>query len=192
MHETIFQKPERLHLTVGVFSLLNDVERSEAIKALNECKDNVINPIVSKSGPLRITVSGLGCMNNNHNKVNVLYANAKICTGQDLLQSMVNSISKHFYEKASLQIATTTEPSEKLDPQSGPSSADVAIPGPSNIQRSTAIGLYITDDFAKPMKNSISLSIKNRKIRQLKALCKKRKNNQSFTKSDFTFCFKRM
>lgn len=46
-------------------------------------------------------MSGIGCMNNNHRKVNILYANAKICTetDEDILQSIVNSISKHFYDR---------------------------------------------------------------------------------------------
>ncbi|KRT78543.1 hypothetical protein AMK59_7816 [Oryctes borbonicus] len=55
---------------------------------------------MSKAKPLRITVSGLDCMNNNYKKVNVLYAKAKISTEneEDVLQSMLNSISKLFYE----------------------------------------------------------------------------------------------
>lgn len=42
MHESIFQKPERLHLTVAVFSLFSDAEKLEAISALNECKAKIL------------------------------------------------------------------------------------------------------------------------------------------------------
>lgn len=42
MHESIFQKAERLHLTISVFSLLDDSEITEAIKELNECKEKII------------------------------------------------------------------------------------------------------------------------------------------------------
>lgn len=60
-----------------------------------------ISPILAESGQLHIKVAGLECMNNNYQKVNVLYANAKICTekNEDILQHLTNSIAKHFYEK---------------------------------------------------------------------------------------------
>lgn len=38
MHESIFQKAEKLHLTIDVLSLLNEQEINEAITALNEYK----------------------------------------------------------------------------------------------------------------------------------------------------------
>lgn len=42
MHESIFQKPEKLHLTVAVFSLQDDKEKAEAVRILNERKHDVL------------------------------------------------------------------------------------------------------------------------------------------------------
>ncbi|KAJ8958921.1 hypothetical protein NQ318_019690 [Aromia moschata] len=101
MEESIFQKGLRLHLTVTVFSLLDEREKSEAINALEEYRNNVLCPLLEKSGPLKIHVAGLDCMNSNYKKVDVLYANAKIINEtEDLnLQKIANELSDHFYEK---------------------------------------------------------------------------------------------
>ncbi|XP_022915514.1 activating signal cointegrator 1 complex subunit 1-like isoform X2 [Onthophagus taurus] len=40
MDPTIFQKPERLHLTVAVFALMDSMEVLQAINILNDCKSH--------------------------------------------------------------------------------------------------------------------------------------------------------
>lgn len=47
-------------------------------------------------------------MNNNHKKVDVLYANAKIVneTGELSLQKIANELSKHFYEKGECGVSS--------------------------------------------------------------------------------------
>lgn len=46
-------------------------------------------------------MSGIDCMNNNHEKVDVLYANTKLTneTEEVTLQKIVNELSNYFYEK---------------------------------------------------------------------------------------------
>jgi activating signal cointegrator complex subunit 1 len=39
---TIFQKPEKLHLTVGTLALLNNQEIQQALQILEECKSSLI------------------------------------------------------------------------------------------------------------------------------------------------------
>lgn len=40
--ETIFQIPSKLHLTLGVLTLLDDAKIKQAIEALNYCKEHVV------------------------------------------------------------------------------------------------------------------------------------------------------
>lgn len=42
MHETIFQSPLKLHLTLAVFTLVDDKEIQAAIQALNDYKESVL------------------------------------------------------------------------------------------------------------------------------------------------------
>ncbi|XP_049822818.1 activating signal cointegrator 1 complex subunit 1-like isoform X2 [Aethina tumida] len=104
MHESIFQKAEKLHLTIDVLSLLNEQEINEAITALNEYKHK-LNEIIEKFGPLKIRISGLDCMNNTTNNVHVMYSNAEIVSDNQeaSLQTIVNNIAEYFYEKGLLK-----------------------------------------------------------------------------------------
>lgn len=62
--------------------------------------------LIADAGPLKIQVSGLDCMDNNHAKVNVLYANAKIVDERDdlNLQMIANSIAEYFYQRGTDRI----------------------------------------------------------------------------------------
>lgn len=40
--ETIFQKPEKFHLTVATLVLLDEVEKDVAIQTLQECKELIV------------------------------------------------------------------------------------------------------------------------------------------------------
>lgn len=59
------------------------------------------SPLIENAGPLKIAVSGIQCMNENHSKVDVLYANAKIVGENEEinLQKIANDLSDHFYER---------------------------------------------------------------------------------------------
>lgn len=80
---------------------MDDNEKAEAVKVLNDCKIQVIDPILSKTGPFTIRVAGIDCMNENLQRVNVLYANAKTVHESDgtILQRIANGISEYFYER---------------------------------------------------------------------------------------------
>lgn len=97
VEESIFQKKEKLHLTIMILSLEDDLEKNEAIKTLFSCK----NEIIKFKSPLKIKISGLNCMDENPEKSNVLYANAEILNEiePNSLQKVVNSVSNYFYEK---------------------------------------------------------------------------------------------
>ncbi|XP_018562630.1 activating signal cointegrator 1 complex subunit 1-like [Anoplophora glabripennis] len=101
MHESIFQSPLKLHLTIIVFALSDEREKAEAVKALEEYKDTVLCPLLEKTGPLRLRVEGIDCMQSNYKKTDVLFANVKIIneTDEGNLQKIANDIANHFYEK---------------------------------------------------------------------------------------------
>lgn len=40
--ETIFQTPSKLHLTIGLMTLLDETERNKAIEALNYCNEHIV------------------------------------------------------------------------------------------------------------------------------------------------------
>lgn len=39
--ESIFQNPDKLHLTIATLVLLDDVEKELAIRTLHECKEEI-------------------------------------------------------------------------------------------------------------------------------------------------------
>ncbi|XP_018330780.1 activating signal cointegrator 1 complex subunit 1-like isoform X2 [Agrilus planipennis] len=99
IHESIFQDVKKLHLTVVVFALMDEHEKLEAVKALDDYKDQVLDPMVAEMGPLKIKLAGIDCMNNNLEKVNILYANAQVVDANEkkCLQKIANGISDHFH-----------------------------------------------------------------------------------------------
>lgn len=40
--ESLFQTPSKLHLTIGMLKLLDDNEKKQAIEALMNCKEKII------------------------------------------------------------------------------------------------------------------------------------------------------
>ncbi|KAJ8935076.1 hypothetical protein NQ314_013021 [Rhamnusium bicolor] len=101
MDESIFQSSLKLHLTVIVFALTDEREKLEAINTLEEYKTTVLCPLLEGTGPLKIHVAGIECMNDNYRNADILYANAKIIneTEEVNLQKIVNDISNYFYER---------------------------------------------------------------------------------------------
>ncbi|KAJ8916247.1 hypothetical protein NQ315_016387 [Exocentrus adspersus] len=101
MHESIFQSPLKLHLTVIVFALSDDREKAEAIAALEEYRNTVLSPLLEKTGPLKLRVEGIDYMQSNYKKTDVLYANVKIIneTEEVNFQKIVNDIADYFYER---------------------------------------------------------------------------------------------
>ena len=92
--ETIFQIPSKLHLTIGVLTLLDDAEINQAIEALNYCKEHVVKPIIKKYGQIHIHMQGTEIMNDDPTEAKVLYA--RISNTDEALQEIVNSIANYY------------------------------------------------------------------------------------------------
>ncbi|KAI4499254.1 hypothetical protein M0802_005514 [Mischocyttarus mexicanus] len=65
IEEILFQKPNKLHLTLGMLTLLNEEEIKQAIQTLMDCKQHIIEPFIEKHGLFTIEIKGVEPMNNN-------------------------------------------------------------------------------------------------------------------------------
>ncbi|XP_063358488.1 activating signal cointegrator 1 complex subunit 1-like [Cydia amplana] len=74
LHESIFIKPSKIHLTVGVTCLTDNQERILASNLLTEAKEKVIMPLLQDHLPLKIRIRGLSNMGNDSGNMKVLYA----------------------------------------------------------------------------------------------------------------------
>ncbi|XP_066597743.1 activating signal cointegrator 1 complex subunit 1 isoform X2 [Prorops nasuta] len=91
--ENIFQKSKKLHLTICVFVLLDDNEKEKLVNHFIDCEENIIKPALEKTGPIKIKLQGIDCMNDDPTEVQVLYA--KIVESEKI-QSLVNEIAESF------------------------------------------------------------------------------------------------
>lgn len=92
---TIFQKIEKLHLTIGIMALMDDKEIRNAETMMNECKEDLIEPIL-KGEPLCIRFRGLEYMNDDPSAVDVLYAKIEAGPEQEKLQMIIDRIVDKF------------------------------------------------------------------------------------------------
>nr|XP_022345639.1 activating signal cointegrator 1 complex subunit 1-like [Crassostrea virginica]XP_022345640.1 activating signal cointegrator 1 complex subunit 1-like [Crassostrea virginica] len=92
---TIFQKPEKLHLTIGTLALLNQREIQQAMDTLEECKTSLIEPIL-RGEDLRVRLQGLEYMNDDPSAVDVLYAKIQPGDQAERLQILADRLVDRF------------------------------------------------------------------------------------------------
>ncbi|XP_043263400.1 activating signal cointegrator 1 complex subunit 1 [Colletes gigas] len=123
--EMVFQKPSKLHLTIGMITLPDDVKRDKAIEALNYCEDHIIKPKIKQHGQIRIYMQGTDIMNDDPTEVNILFA--KIIDKDNALQEIVDEIRNHYFsigllrkenEKAKLHV-TLMNSAFRIDKEAG-------------------------------------------------------------------------
>lgn len=92
---SIFQKSEKLHLTIGTLVLLSDAEVQQTLDVLQQCHEDLVGPIL-KGQRLCPRIQGIEYMNDDPSCVDVLYA--KVEPGEDLdrLQILVDRIVDKF------------------------------------------------------------------------------------------------
>jgi len=92
----IFQKAQKLHLTIGTLVLLNDFERKNASSVLNKCADRIVR-LVLEDKPLKIQVKGIEYMNDDPAEVDVLYAKVFSQAGSNRkLQNLADQLVEEF------------------------------------------------------------------------------------------------
>lgn len=97
IEESIFQTAERLHLTLCTLVLVDKVEREAASRTLEECKRDVIDPVLEHK-PLKLRLAGIEYMNDDPAEVDVLYAKVHFSQGDNILQTLVDNIVDYFSE----------------------------------------------------------------------------------------------
>lgn len=100
MDSSIFQTASMLHLTLGTMALLDDRERSLAKELLEECRDQVLEPVLGQED-LVFNLTGLEYMNDDPGEVDVLYCGVKDDTGR--LQEAVDRIVDRFVVSGLMQ-----------------------------------------------------------------------------------------
>jgi len=93
MHQTLFQNPTLLHLTLGTMALLDDRERQLARDILEDCSHLVLRPLLSQ-GDLEVSIEGLEYMNDDPGEVDVLYAKVQEPSGR--LQEAADKVVERF------------------------------------------------------------------------------------------------
>ncbi|KAJ8681230.1 hypothetical protein QAD02_017017 [Eretmocerus hayati] len=95
--EGMFQKPEKLHLTICMLHLVEETDQEKAIECLCHCKTKIIDPIIQKKGPIVIEFKGLKTMESDPTKARVLYMQVHEESG--FLQRISDAISDHFIQQ---------------------------------------------------------------------------------------------
>ncbi|XP_058053581.1 activating signal cointegrator 1 complex subunit 1 [Anopheles bellator] len=97
--ESLFQQPEKLHLTLGTMSLMDNVDRANAVHVLQDCQETILRPLLKENGPMEIHVRGLEYMNDDPHAVDVLYAKVEGAT----LQEAADQMYEYFIAKGLMQ-----------------------------------------------------------------------------------------
>lgn len=99
LDESLFQKPEKLHLTIVMLALLDNHDRILAAEYLQDCKEMVTSRLL-QDGPPKVQLIGVNYMNDDPSSVDVLYAKV---VSEDL-QNIANEIAKYFASRGFIQL----------------------------------------------------------------------------------------
>lgn len=89
--KSLFQTPQKLHLTIATLALLDNEDRSVAAELLQDCNEMIIQPIL-REAPLIAKLSGLNYMNDDPSCIDVLYG----VVISDNLQEISNAVAQYF------------------------------------------------------------------------------------------------
>ncbi|KAK7090064.1 activating signal cointegrator 1 complex subunit 1-like [Littorina saxatilis] len=166
---SIFQTPQKLHMTIGTMVLLNDKEIQRAKDLLHQCFDDLLEPILQGS-PLFIDIRGLEYMNDDPGAVDVLYAKVQPSPEADKLQMLVDRLVDKFvsanlmqrqYERVKLHI-TVINTLFRKDPSGASAPQQSNARGPSRDRESfSAISIlqkFGDFDFGPYQVDSVELS----------------------------------
>ncbi len=96
--DSLFQNTNKLHLTITTAVLVGENEIDQAVNILNECKNEFLSITNNKS--LKVNIKGLEYMNDDPQRVDVLYAQVKlvnqITNDSNPLQLIADNIMNSF------------------------------------------------------------------------------------------------
>lgn len=96
IEDSLFQEPGRLHITMGMLMLADNVEREQAVEALQKCGNDVILPIL-RTQRIKIKLKGLEIMNDDPAEVHILYA--KVQDESGLVQKLCDDVVDYFIRR---------------------------------------------------------------------------------------------
>ncbi|XP_058836036.1 activating signal cointegrator 1 complex subunit 1 [Topomyia yanbarensis] len=99
LDDSLFQKVDKLHLTLCTMSLMDNDDRSRAAQLLQDCREMIIGPILANFGSVEIRLRGLEYMNDDPRAVDVLYASVE----SEALQQIADQVMEYFVENGLLQ-----------------------------------------------------------------------------------------
>ena len=94
--DTIFQVPNKFHLTLCTLTLLSKEEKEQARQLLEHCRRTFISELAAQK-ELRIRVQGLEYMNDDPSSVDVLYAKINAVNGNGI-QEIADKLLKAFVD----------------------------------------------------------------------------------------------
>ncbi|PZC82459.1 hypothetical protein B5X24_HaOG210500 [Helicoverpa armigera] len=98
LDKSLFIKPTKLHLTLGVMCLMDNEERLFASKLLTEAKEKVVMPMLAGHLPLKIRLKGLSYMNDDPSQIDVLYGLVEEeGSAWGLIQQLADALVEYFY-----------------------------------------------------------------------------------------------
>lgn len=95
--ESIFQYPNKIHLTICTAILLNDTEIEHASMIMEDYKRTHIISLTG-SKPLKINIKGLEYMNDDPSQVDVLYAKVNQINEENSIQIIADDLMRKFCE----------------------------------------------------------------------------------------------
>lgn len=97
VHETIFQLPNKLHLTINICTILSEFEVDSAANLLEKCKKSFIEDLL-EGKKLKVQIKGLEYMNDDPAQVDVLYAKVSDADFGNVLQNIADGIMTTFVD----------------------------------------------------------------------------------------------
>ncbi|XP_037877692.1 activating signal cointegrator 1 complex subunit 1 isoform X2 [Bombyx mori] len=99
LEESLFIRSHKLHLTLGVMSLMDNDERIQVTNLLTEARDTIVIPLLQGHVPLKIRLKGLSYMNDDPKAINVLYGRVQEedWAAAGLIQKLGDALVDHFY-----------------------------------------------------------------------------------------------
>ncbi|XP_026328555.1 activating signal cointegrator 1 complex subunit 1 [Hyposmocoma kahamanoa] len=99
LDESLFVKPIKMHVTVGVMCLMDNEERTIASKLFTEAMDTIIAPALKDHMPYKISLKGLSYMNDDPSEIDVLYGEVhEVNAPKGTLQNISDALVDHFYK----------------------------------------------------------------------------------------------
>lgn len=95
---SIFQLPSKIHLTVGMLTLLTDKDVKNAAELLSQCYEELVSKYLNDS-PVTVELKGVEYMNDDPAEVDVLYAKVITQDGSDRLQRLADGLVERFVSK---------------------------------------------------------------------------------------------